>query len=175
MVFVGYEAGTKAYRFYNPVSRRVHVSRDAVFEEERSWEWGAEKGAGPDDDIEPFVVEHLATGPTGQGGPVAATPTATQRSTSAPAPMAPPATPSQSRNAHTRGGASYTGFSLFTGNRVRLSAAGGPRSGQRPRRRCTSPLPHRRQPSRGILASGSCRTGSDRGAHDGDRGRTSNG
>lgn len=95
MVFVGYEAGTKAYRFYNPVSRRVHVSRDAVFEEERSWEWGAEKGAGPDDDIEPFVVEHLATGPTGQGGPVAATPTATQRSTSAPAPMAPPATPSQ--------------------------------------------------------------------------------
>lgn len=95
MVFVGYEAGTKAYRFYNPVSRRVHVSRDAVFEEERSWEWGAEKGAGPDDDIEPFVVEHLATGPTGQGGPVAATPTATQRPTSAPAPMAPPATPSQ--------------------------------------------------------------------------------
>jgi len=38
MVFVGYEAGTKAYRFFNPALRLVHVSRDAVFEQERSWE-----------------------------------------------------------------------------------------------------------------------------------------
>jgi transposase InsO family protein len=33
MVFIGYEPGSKAWRFYNPVTRRVHVSRDAVFEE----------------------------------------------------------------------------------------------------------------------------------------------
>ncbi|WVZ58489.1 hypothetical protein U9M48_008761 [Paspalum notatum var. saurae] len=59
MVFVGYEPGTKAYRFYNPNTRRVHVSRDAVFEEERSWEWGADKGAGPGDDVEPFHVEYV--------------------------------------------------------------------------------------------------------------------
>jgi hypothetical protein len=37
MVFIGYEPGSKAWRFYNPVTRRVHVSRDAVFEEDRAW------------------------------------------------------------------------------------------------------------------------------------------
>jgi hypothetical protein len=35
MVFVGNEQGTKAWRFYNPVTQHVHVSRDAVFEEDR--------------------------------------------------------------------------------------------------------------------------------------------
>ncbi|WVZ61109.1 hypothetical protein U9M48_011031 [Paspalum notatum var. saurae] len=61
MVFVGYKAGTKAYRFYNPVARRVHVSRDAMFEEECGWDWGAEKGAGPEDDAEPFHVEFISS------------------------------------------------------------------------------------------------------------------
>jgi hypothetical protein len=36
MVFIGYEPGFKAWRFYNPVTRHVHVSRDAVFEEDRA-------------------------------------------------------------------------------------------------------------------------------------------
>jgi transposase InsO family protein len=39
MVFIGYEQGAKAWRFYDPVARRVHVSRDAVFQEEASWDW----------------------------------------------------------------------------------------------------------------------------------------
>ena len=39
MVFIGYEPGAKAWRFYNPVARRVHVSRDAVFQEHESWNW----------------------------------------------------------------------------------------------------------------------------------------
>jgi hypothetical protein len=30
MIFVGYEVGSKAYRMYNPVDGRVHVTRDAV-------------------------------------------------------------------------------------------------------------------------------------------------
>jgi hypothetical protein len=34
VVFIGYEPGSKAWRFYNPVTRRVHVSRDAVFEDD---------------------------------------------------------------------------------------------------------------------------------------------
>jgi transposase InsO family protein len=33
MVFIGYEPGSKAWRFYNPDTKRVHMSRDAVFEE----------------------------------------------------------------------------------------------------------------------------------------------
>lgn len=73
MVFVGYEPGTKGYRFYNPASGRVCISRDAVFKEERAWDWGAEKGAGPDDDIEPFQVEFLSV-PLGHGGPAATPP-----------------------------------------------------------------------------------------------------
>jgi hypothetical protein len=37
MVFIEYEPSSKAWRFYNPVTRHVHVSRDAVFEEDRAW------------------------------------------------------------------------------------------------------------------------------------------
>jgi len=36
-IFVGYEPGSKAYRVYDPVSQRVHVSRDLVFEEAAQW------------------------------------------------------------------------------------------------------------------------------------------
>jgi hypothetical protein len=41
VVFIGYQDGSKAYRFYDPVDERVHVSRDAVFDEGARWEWGA--------------------------------------------------------------------------------------------------------------------------------------
>jgi hypothetical protein len=34
-VFIGYELGLKAYRFFNLVTQRVLVSRDVVFEEHR--------------------------------------------------------------------------------------------------------------------------------------------
>jgi hypothetical protein len=34
MVFIGYETGSKAYRMYDPNSKRVHVSKDVVFDEE---------------------------------------------------------------------------------------------------------------------------------------------
>jgi hypothetical protein len=52
MVFVGYESGSKAWRFYDPNMRCVHVSRDVMFEEDRSWNWEEETGT----DI-PFGVE----------------------------------------------------------------------------------------------------------------------
>jgi hypothetical protein len=34
MIFVGYEAGSMAYRAYNPTTKRIHISRDVVFDEE---------------------------------------------------------------------------------------------------------------------------------------------
>jgi hypothetical protein len=34
MIFVGYECGSKAYRAYDPITKRVHVTRDVVFDEQ---------------------------------------------------------------------------------------------------------------------------------------------
>jgi hypothetical protein len=39
MVFIGYEPRAKAYRAYDLVSKRVHVSRDVVFYEQSQWDW----------------------------------------------------------------------------------------------------------------------------------------
>jgi hypothetical protein len=33
MIFIGYELGSKAYRVYNPLTKKVHVSRDVIFDE----------------------------------------------------------------------------------------------------------------------------------------------
>jgi hypothetical protein len=38
VVFIGYQDGAKAYRFNNPDAERVHVSRDAVFDEGAHWD-----------------------------------------------------------------------------------------------------------------------------------------
>ena len=42
LVHLGTEPGSKAYRLYNPNTRRVIVSRDVVFDEEKSWNWSKE-------------------------------------------------------------------------------------------------------------------------------------
>jgi hypothetical protein len=77
MVFIGYEPGTKAYRLYNPVTDRVHVSRDVVFKEGNAWNWnqgGAktniDDGSGVSDD--PFIIEYVYT--PGAGGAAGAPP-----------------------------------------------------------------------------------------------------
>jgi hypothetical protein len=41
MVMIGYEAGTKTYRAYNPVNKKLVVTRDVLFEEEKSWNWSS--------------------------------------------------------------------------------------------------------------------------------------
>ena len=38
VVFIGYEAGAKAYRFYDPGTERVRVTRDVVFDENARWD-----------------------------------------------------------------------------------------------------------------------------------------
>jgi hypothetical protein len=58
VIFVGYESGSKAFRFYDPNTDRVIVSRDAVFDEGGEWDWNtpdADDAAQP----EPFIVEYI--------------------------------------------------------------------------------------------------------------------
>jgi hypothetical protein len=56
MIFIGYEGDSKAYRVYDPIMMRVHVTRDKVFDEQAQWDWGL-----GGDDI--FTVEYTITGP----------------------------------------------------------------------------------------------------------------
>ena len=55
MVFIGYVIGSKAYKFYDPDSRKVEISRDVIFEEDCTWKWSREtvKSAGGTFSIDP--------------------------------------------------------------------------------------------------------------------------
>uniref|UniRef100_A0A8I6Y7V3 Integrase catalytic domain-containing protein n=1 Tax=Hordeum vulgare subsp. vulgare TaxID=112509 RepID=A0A8I6Y7V3_HORVV len=61
MVFISYEIGCKAYRMYDPATKRLHVSRDVVFDEAARWDWEA---PGESPVCSSFTVEHpvYATG-----------------------------------------------------------------------------------------------------------------
>jgi hypothetical protein len=62
MIFVGYESGTKAYRTYNPITKRVHVTCDVVFNEQAQWDWGSGGGDGkPGSGDDVFTVEYTTT------------------------------------------------------------------------------------------------------------------
>ena len=71
MVFIGYEPGSKAYRFLNPSTGRVLISRDAVFDEGRAWNWDdASTSTANNDSGEPFTVEYMTMFiPGGRGLP----------------------------------------------------------------------------------------------------------
>jgi hypothetical protein len=71
MVFVGYKLGSKAWRFYNPDSKRVHVSRDAMFEENMPWKWSNDNKGDVTDDGDSFTLEHVIA--HGAPGPVQGT------------------------------------------------------------------------------------------------------
>jgi hypothetical protein len=64
-IFIGYEPESKAYRLFNPVDGRLHVSRDVIFDENTFWSWddnNMEEHSG-----EPFMVEYLITEPGEEG------------------------------------------------------------------------------------------------------------
>nr|GEY28217.1 retrovirus-related Pol polyprotein from transposon TNT 1-94 [Tanacetum cinerariifolium] len=42
-VFVGYDKQSKGYRLYNPVTKKVVVSRDVEFDEKGSWDWSIQE------------------------------------------------------------------------------------------------------------------------------------
>ncbi|KAF0901918.1 hypothetical protein E2562_011758 [Oryza meyeriana var. granulata] len=97
VIFIGYQSGSKAYRFYDPATERVHVSRDAIFDESARWEWA---DASTDLEQEPFTVEQEYELPRRVSGapPSVATsvepatpPTAQESSAAAASPV--PATP----------------------------------------------------------------------------------
>lgn len=39
LVHLGTEPGSKAYRLLDPITKRIVVSRDVVFDENQSWKW----------------------------------------------------------------------------------------------------------------------------------------
>nr|GEW91987.1 retrovirus-related Pol polyprotein from transposon TNT 1-94 [Tanacetum cinerariifolium] len=46
-VLVGYDKQSKGYKLYNPVTRKVVVSRDVEFDEEGSWDWSIQESKSP--------------------------------------------------------------------------------------------------------------------------------
>jgi len=98
MVFIGYETGTKAYRFYNPVSKRVHISRDAVFDEGRAWSWTERDGGAHSADSEPFLVEYTTVSEMQEGSTLGGSPAHSRGGVSGGTPVA-PGTPTSSASA----------------------------------------------------------------------------
>ena len=39
LVHLGVEPGSKAYRLYDPEKRRIVISRDVIFTEDKAWRW----------------------------------------------------------------------------------------------------------------------------------------
>jgi hypothetical protein len=64
MIFVGYESGSKAYRAYDPITKRVHVTHDVVFDEQAQWDWGSGGDDGkPNGGDNVFMTEYTTMGP----------------------------------------------------------------------------------------------------------------
>jgi transposase InsO family protein len=79
MVLLGYEAGSKAYRFCDPCARRVCISCDVVFDEKKGWRWeerGDGEGSSESTTSSSFTIEHWVTREAeevrGEGDPGAA-------------------------------------------------------------------------------------------------------
>jgi hypothetical protein len=72
-IFLGYGEQTKAYKLYNPITKKVILSRDVLFKEEESWNGTIDKGMGaaipqPEDGEDEELI--------GQQDPVASSPIA---------------------------------------------------------------------------------------------------
>ncbi|KAL0356000.1 UNVERIFIED_CONTAM: Retrovirus-related Pol polyprotein from transposon TNT 1-94 [Sesamum radiatum] len=44
MVFLGYDESSKGYKCFDPIAKKVVISRDVEFEEDASWNWNTQKG-----------------------------------------------------------------------------------------------------------------------------------
>lgn len=57
-VLLGYEEGSKAYRLYDPSKKKIIVSRDVIFEEEKGWCWEKTDEGLMKDQEETFTVHY---------------------------------------------------------------------------------------------------------------------
>jgi hypothetical protein len=55
-IFVGYEAESMAYQAYDPATRRLHITRDVVFDEDAKWCWENDKINSE------FIMEYVQAG-----------------------------------------------------------------------------------------------------------------
>jgi len=55
-IFVGYSEESKAYRLYNPITKKYVISRDVVFKEEEAWDGSIDKLVG-EEDVTPHVED----------------------------------------------------------------------------------------------------------------------
>jgi hypothetical protein len=55
MVFMGYAENCKGYKCFDPVTKKVVVSRDVEFEEEASWDWSIQEESSYD--FLPYIEE----------------------------------------------------------------------------------------------------------------------
>lgn len=88
-IFIGYCTQSKAYRLYNPLSRKILIRRDVVFDEMASWNW-----SGSNEKIQEQIL--IPTGITFDGIQQP-TPTATAASSSSTSPDS-SSSPSPRRN-----------------------------------------------------------------------------
>lgn len=65
-VFIGYAEGEKAYRILDPLTQRVKVACDVVFDEGHGWDWSKPDPSGSASAASDFTVE--SWWPRGAGG-----------------------------------------------------------------------------------------------------------
>ncbi|CAO2193121.1 unnamed protein product [Urochloa humidicola] len=67
-VFIGYPEGVKGYRVLDPVTQRVRVARDVVFDEGRCWPWDKMADADSTSTYGDFTVDYVDFAGTGGVG-----------------------------------------------------------------------------------------------------------
>ena len=89
MIFIGYEAGSKAYRAYDPTTNRVHVSLDIMFDKAAQWDWDSDaekKASSSHEDV--LSVEYAVENQT--PSELDGTPEVSNDDAMGPEPMSPP-------------------------------------------------------------------------------------
>ncbi|KAL4388518.1 hypothetical protein GQ457_09G024580 [Hibiscus cannabinus] len=63
-IFIGYSTNSKAYKLYNPVTKKVIISRDVTFDEEGMWDWSFKTQKEPSINPENYEEENGHVDPT---------------------------------------------------------------------------------------------------------------